>query len=208
MVVRAPFDGMAISKDAQPGEMISPVSAGGGFTRTGICTIVDMSSLEIEVDVSETYINRVACRPEGRGGARRVSGLAIPAHVITTIPSADRQKATVKVRIGFDALDPRILPDMGVKVSFLQRRAAGSRQARTAPRMIGPEGGDPDASTAGPSCSSSRTTTSSGAPSASATRTAIRSNVLSGVTRRRARRARRAGDDEGRRQDQGAMNVQ
>ena len=75
-VIRAPFSGVAISKDAQPGEMVSPVSAGGGFTRTGICTIVDMRSLEIEVDVNESYINRVTRRPAGDGGARRVSRLA------------------------------------------------------------------------------------------------------------------------------------
>ncbi|HEX3131298.1 MAG TPA: efflux RND transporter periplasmic adaptor subunit [Thermoanaerobaculia bacterium] len=119
LVIRAPFTGVAISKDAQPGEMISPVSAGGGFTRTGICTLVDMASLEIEVDVNEAYINRV------RNGQRAVAVLdaypdwQIPAKVITTIPAADRQKATVKVRLAFDQLDPRILPDMGVKVSFL-----------------------------------------------------------------------------------------
>lgn len=120
MVVRAPFDGIAISKDAQPGEMISPVSAGGGFTRTGICTIVDMSSLEIEVDVNETYINRVHAGQRVEAVLDAYPEWKIPAHVITTIPSADRQKATVKVRIGFDGLDPRILPDMGVKVSFLR----------------------------------------------------------------------------------------
>lgn len=120
MVVRAPFDGVAISKDAQPGEMISPVSAGGGFTRTGIGTIVDMSSLEIEVDVNESFINRV--RPEQKVEAvlDAYPDWRIPAHVITTVPSADRQKATVRVRIGFDELDQRILPDMGVKVSFLR----------------------------------------------------------------------------------------
>ena len=118
-IIRAPFSGVAISKDAQPGEMISPVSAGGGFTRTGICTLVDMSSLEVEVDVNEAYINRV------RDGQRAVAVLdaypdwQIPARVITTVPAADRQKATVKVRLAFDQLDPRILPDMGVKVSFL-----------------------------------------------------------------------------------------
>ncbi|MFQ5678757.1 MAG: efflux RND transporter periplasmic adaptor subunit [Gemmatimonadota bacterium] len=117
--IRAPFDGVAISKDAQPGEMISPVSAGGGFTRTGITTIVDMGSLEIEVDVNEAYIQRV--RPGQRVEATLDAYPAwkIPAHVITTVPAADRQKATVKVRIGFDELgDPRILPDMGVKVAF------------------------------------------------------------------------------------------
>src|SRR6266550_1427747 len=119
-VIRAPFSGVAISKDAQPGEMVSPVSAGGGFTRTGICTIVDMTSLEIEVDVNESYINRV--RP-----AQRVTAVLdaypdfqIPGHVITAVPTADRQKATVLVRIAFEALDPRILPDMGVKVTFLK----------------------------------------------------------------------------------------
>ena len=139
MVVRAPFDGIAISKDAQPGEMISPVSAGGGFTRTGICTIVDMSSLEIEVDVSETYINRVQAGQRVEAVLDAYPEWPIPAHVITTIPSADRQKATVKVRIGFDQLDPRILPDMGVKVSFLreeQPQAAGA--ARAAAQMVVP----------------------------------------------------------------------
>jgi RND family efflux transporter MFP subunit len=119
-VIRAPFSGIAISKDAQPGEMVSPVSAGGGFTRTGICTIVDMRSLEIEVDVNESYINRV--RPGQKVSAilDAYSDWTIPAHVITVVPTADRQKATVLVRIGFDALDPRILPDMGVKVTFLK----------------------------------------------------------------------------------------
>src|SRR6185437_5204596 len=120
MVVRAPFSGMVISKDAQPGEMISPVSAGGGFTRTGICTIVDMSSLEIEVDVNESYINRVRTDQKVEATLDAYHDWKIPAHVIATIPSADRQKATVKVRIGFEQLDPRILPDMGVKVSFLR----------------------------------------------------------------------------------------
>ena len=119
-VIRAPFSGVAISKDAQPGEMVSPVSAGGGFTRTGISTIVDMKSLEIEVDVNESYINRV--QPDQRVSAtlNAYPEWQIPAKVITTVPTADRQKATVLVRIGFDQLDPRILPDMGVKVTFLR----------------------------------------------------------------------------------------
>jgi RND family efflux transporter MFP subunit len=119
-IIRAPFDGIAISKDAQPGEMVSPVSAGGGFTRTGICTIVDMRSLEIEVDVNESYINRV--RPDQAVTAilDAYPDWQIPARVITTVPAADRQKATVLVRIGFLELDPRILPDMGVKVTFLR----------------------------------------------------------------------------------------
>lgn len=119
LILRAPFAGVVISKDSQPGEMISPVSAGGGFTRTGICTLVDMSSLEIEVDVNESYIQRV--RPEQRVQAtlEAYPDWKIPARVIAIIPTADRQKATVKVRIDFDQLDPRILPDMGVKVAFL-----------------------------------------------------------------------------------------
>jgi RND family efflux transporter MFP subunit len=117
-VIRAPFSGVAISKDAQPGEMVSPVSAGGGFTRTGISTIVDMSSLEIEVDVSESYINRVHPDQKATAVLDAYPDWQIPAHVITTIPSADRQKATVLVRLAFERLDPRILPDMGVKVAF------------------------------------------------------------------------------------------
>jgi len=138
MVVRAPFSGVAISKDAQAGEMISPVSAGGGFTRTGIGTIVDMSSLEVEVDVNETYINRVNNGMKVESVLDAYPDWRIPSHVITTIPSADRQKATVKVRIGFDRLDPRILPDMGVKVSFL-RDAPAPGQAAVVPRALVPK---------------------------------------------------------------------
>ncbi len=139
MVVRAPFSGVAISKDAQPGEMISPVSAGGGFTRTGICTIVDMSSLEIEVDVNEAYINRVHDGQKVEAVLDAYPDWKIPAHVITTIPSADRQKATVKVRIGFDRLDPRILPDMGVKVSVLREEDPPGTAKPAAPRMLVPK---------------------------------------------------------------------
>jgi RND family efflux transporter MFP subunit len=120
-IIRAPFSGVAISKDAQPGEMVSPVSAGGGFTRTGISTIVDMRSLEIEVDVNESYINRVKTSQDVTAVLDAYPDWQIPAHVITTVPTADRQKATVLVRIGFDELDPRILPDMGVKVTFLRQ---------------------------------------------------------------------------------------
>src|SRR6185503_9066115 len=118
-IIRAPFDGVVVSKDAQPGEMISPVSAGGGFTRTGICTIVDMGSLEIEVDVNEAYINRVRPNQQVEAVLDAYPDWRIPAHVITAVPTADRQKATVKVRIAFDQKDTRILPDMGVKVSFI-----------------------------------------------------------------------------------------
>jgi RND family efflux transporter MFP subunit len=156
MVVRAPFDGIAISKDAQPGEMISPVSAGGGFTRTGICTIVDMSSLEVEVDVSESYINRVKPGQPVEVVMDAYPDWRIPSKVITTVPSADRQKATVRVRIGFDPstysgspragsrgdqLDPRILPDMSVKVSFLDEKPAPAVAGEAArPRLLVPKG--------------------------------------------------------------------
>jgi len=119
-VIRAPFAGIIVSKDAQPGEMVSPISAGGGYTRTGIATIVDMASLEIEVDVNESYIARVTPNQKVEAVLDAYPDWRIPAKVRTVIPTADRQKATVKVRITFDALDPRILPDMGVKVSFLE----------------------------------------------------------------------------------------
>lgn len=117
--IRAPFSGVAVTKNAQPGEMISPTSAGGGFTRTGVCTLVDMTSLEIEVDVNEAYIPRVQVGQRVEAVLDAYPNWRIPAAVITPVPTADRQKATVQVRIGFDELDPRILPDMGVKVSFL-----------------------------------------------------------------------------------------
>lgn len=122
LLVRAPFDGVVVSKDAQPGEMVSPISAGGGFTRTGIATIVDMSSREIEVDVNESFINRVKEGQRTEAVLDAYPDWIIPSHVINIVPTADRQKATVRVRIGFDALEPRILPDMGVKVSFLEDR--------------------------------------------------------------------------------------
>jgi len=120
-IIRAPFSGIVVSKDAQVGEMVSPISAGGGFTRTGIATIVDMNSNEIEVDVNEAYIARV------RPGQKVVATLDaypdwhMPCRVRTIIPTADRDKGTVKVRIAFDKLDPKILPDMGVKVAFLSQ---------------------------------------------------------------------------------------
>ena len=136
-VIRAPFSGVAISKDAQPGEMISPVSAGGGFTRTGVCTIVDMSSLEIEVDVNESYINRVSPAQRVVATLDAYPDWEIPASVITTIPAADRQRATVLVRIAFEELgDPRILPDMGVNVAFLEAGPPAEETiAEAAPRL-------------------------------------------------------------------------
>ncbi|NWG70381.1 MAG: efflux RND transporter periplasmic adaptor subunit [Parvularculaceae bacterium] len=121
--IRAPFDGVVVNKSAQPGEIISPVSAGGGFTRTGVCTIVDMESLEIEVDVSEAYIAQVTEGQKVEAVLDAYPDLMLPAHVIATIPSADRSKATVRVRIGFDRLDPRILPEMAINVRFLEPSA-------------------------------------------------------------------------------------
>ena len=123
--IRAPFAGRIVSKDAQIGEMVSPISAGGGFTRTGIATIVDMKSNEIEVDVNEAYIAKVKERQkvEAKLDAYPEEKDKYFAHVRTVIPSADRQKATVKVRISFDKLDDKILPDMGVKVAFLEDEA-------------------------------------------------------------------------------------
>ncbi len=129
-IIRAPFGGVVTTKNAQPGEMISPMSV-GGFTRTGICTIVDMSSLEIEVDVSESYINRVKPGQPVECTLDSYPGWRIPAKVVAIIPTADRQKATVKVRVGFDKLDPRILPDMSVKVAF--RTAVDTQPAAASP---------------------------------------------------------------------------
>jgi RND family efflux transporter MFP subunit len=131
-VINAPYDGIVVSKDAQVGEMVSPISAGGGFTRTGIATIVDMNSNEIEVDVNESYIARVKDRQKVTAILDAYPNWEIPSHVRTVIPTADRQKATVKVRISFDKLDPRILPDMGIKVTFLSDEPAKKVDA-TAP---------------------------------------------------------------------------
>src|SRR6266513_1084554 len=128
--IRAPFSGIIVSKDAQVGEMVSPISAGGGFTRTGIATIVDMNSDEIEVDVNEAYIARVRPGMPVTAVLDAYPDWQIPSHVRTVIPTADRQKATVKVRISFDKLDPRILPDMGVKVAFMAEEEAKKKGAQ------------------------------------------------------------------------------
>jgi HlyD family secretion protein len=133
--IRAPFAGIVVSKDAQVGEMVSPISAGGGFTRTGIATIVDMNSNEIEVDVNEAYIARVKDGQPVTAILDAYPDWEIPSKVRTIIPSADRQKATVKVRISFLKLDPRILPDMGIKVTFLgaeQEKKPGAAESNTA----------------------------------------------------------------------------
>jgi RND family efflux transporter MFP subunit len=130
LVIRAPFDGVVTTKDSQPGEMISPISAGGGFTRTGIGTIVDMGSLEIEIDVNESYINRVEPGQPVEATLDAYPDWKIPCKVVAIIPTADRQKATVKVRVGFDKLDPRILPEMSVKVAFRQTAGGPATAAR------------------------------------------------------------------------------
>jgi RND family efflux transporter MFP subunit len=130
--VRSPYDGIVVAKDAQPGEMVSPVSAGGGFTRTGIATIVDMSSNEIEVDVNENYIARVKPGQHVTATLDAYPEWQIPAYVHAIIPTADREKGTVKVRIKFEHLDPRILPDLGVKVAFLAEDPARVRKPAAA----------------------------------------------------------------------------
>ncbi len=130
-IIRAPFAGIVTSKNAQPGEMISPISAGGGFTRTGICTIVDMQSLEIEIDVNESYINRVESGQPVEATLDAYPEWKIPCKVIAIIPTADRQKSTVKVRVGFDKLDSRILPEMSIKVAFREAASPGSVAQRT-----------------------------------------------------------------------------
>ncbi len=117
--IRAPFAGVITSKDAQPGEIVSPSAAGGGSTRTGICTVVDMASLEIEVEVSESFISRVKQGQRVRAALDAYPDWDIPAHVAAIIPTANRDKATVKVRIAIEAQDPRILPEMAAKVSFM-----------------------------------------------------------------------------------------
>ena len=135
--IRAPFAGIAVSKDAQPGEMVSPVSAGGGFTRTGISTIVDMESLEIEVDVNESHIAKVHPGQPADAVLDAYPDWHLPATVRTVIPTADRQKATVKVRLTFDQLDPKILPDMGVKVAF--RETIADDQNAPQPQSLIPQ---------------------------------------------------------------------
>ncbi|HSE92457.1 MAG TPA: efflux RND transporter periplasmic adaptor subunit, partial [Methylomirabilota bacterium] len=122
--IRAPFTGMVVAKSAQPGEMISPISAGGGFTRTGIGTIVDMDSLEIQVDVNEAYINRVTPGQPVQATLNAYPDWKIPGSVIAIIPTADRSKATVKVRIAIKQRDARIVPDMGARVAFLEKEPA------------------------------------------------------------------------------------
>jgi len=137
-VIRAPFPGIVVSKDAQVGEMVSPNSAGGGFTRTGIATIVDMKSNEIEVDVNESYIAKVREGQQVKATLDAFPDAPYDAKVRTVIPTADRQKATVKVRISFLKLDDKILPDMGVRVAFLEEEkpVAVKKGAEKAPQAV------------------------------------------------------------------------
>jgi RND family efflux transporter MFP subunit len=128
-LIRAPFDGVITTKDAQVGEVVSPFSAGGGFTRTGIGTIVDMDSLEVDVDVNEAYIGRVTPNMPAEAVLDAYPDWRIPAHVIAIVPAADRGKATVKVRVAMEKKDTRIVPDMGVRVSFLEAKPAIATQA-------------------------------------------------------------------------------
>jgi RND family efflux transporter MFP subunit len=125
-IVRAPFAGIVTVKAAQPGEMVSPISAGGGFTRTGIGTIVDMDSLEFQVDVNENFINKVRADQKVSAKLNAYPDWQIPGHVIAVIPTADRSKGTVTVRIALDQKDPRVLPEMGVRVSFLAEPTEGA----------------------------------------------------------------------------------
>jgi RND family efflux transporter MFP subunit len=136
-VVRAPFAGVVIAKAAQPGEIVSPLSAGGGFTRTGIGTIVDMDSLEVEVEVGEAFIGRVQPKMPVEATLNAYPDWKIPAEVIAIIPAADRGKATVKVRIALKVKDPRIVPDMGVRVSFLESARPAPAVAE-APGVLAP----------------------------------------------------------------------
>ena len=128
-VIKAPFAGVVVDKSAQPGEMISPLSAGGGFTRTGICTLVDMDSIEVEVDVNEAFIGRVHPNQAVKAVLDAYPDWTIPASVIAIVPTANREKATVKVRIAFVKKDQRILPDMAVKVTFLEESKRDGKHA-------------------------------------------------------------------------------
>jgi RND family efflux transporter MFP subunit len=132
-IVAAPFTGVVIDKAGQIGEMISPIFGGGSFEAAGIATIVDMSSLEVDVDVNEAYIHRVKPGQPATAVLDAYPDWNIPAHVIAIVPTADKSKATVKVRVAFEKLEPRILPDMGVRVSFLQEQSGEPNAAASLP---------------------------------------------------------------------------
>jgi RND family efflux transporter MFP subunit len=135
-VVRAPFSGVVVDKAAHTGEMISPFFGGGGFTQTGIATLVDMNSLEVDVDVNEAYIDRVHPGQPAEAVLDAYPDWRIPAHVIAVVPTADKSKATVRVRVAIQSKDRRILPQMGVRVSFLDRAGAGGAGAEVPAGMV------------------------------------------------------------------------
>jgi RND family efflux transporter MFP subunit len=135
-IVRAPFSGVVTVKAAQVGEIVSPLSAGGGFTRTGVGTIVDMDSLEVTVDVNEAYIGQVKPDMPCEAVLDAYPDWKVPAHVIAIVPAADRGKATVKVRVGIDIKDARLVPDMGVRISFLATKPASGATAAPAPKGV------------------------------------------------------------------------
>ncbi|HVU83043.1 MAG TPA: efflux RND transporter periplasmic adaptor subunit, partial [Rhodanobacteraceae bacterium] len=126
-IIRAPFDGVVTDKAAEVGEIVSPYTSGGGGIAGGLATIVDMNSLEVDVDVNEAYISRVVPGMPVEAVLDAYPDWKIPAHVIAIIPSADKSKATVKVRIALDQKDPRIIPQMGVRVSFLEKKDANRK---------------------------------------------------------------------------------
>jgi RND family efflux transporter MFP subunit len=134
--VRAPFAGVVTVKAAQVGEIVSPLSAGGGFTRTGVGTIVDMDSLEVDVDVSEAYIGQVKPDMPAQAVLDAYPDWKVPAHVIAIVPSADRGKATVKVRVALEQKDARMVPDMGVRVSFLGARPDAGKPGAGVPKGV------------------------------------------------------------------------
>ena len=117
-LVRAPFDGTVLRKDAEVGEIVSPASAGGGLTRTAIVTMADLGTLEVEVDVNEAYIAQIHNGDEARITLDAYSDTSFAGHVRQVVPTADRQKATVLVKVAILDRDPRILPEMGAKVVF------------------------------------------------------------------------------------------
>lgn len=119
-VVRAPFAGVVIAKNAQVGEILFPGSAGGGFTRTGVATLVDMDSLEIEVDVNEGQIQRVTPGQRVETILDAYPNWRIASRVEAIIPTADRSRATIKVRVALEERDARILPDMAARVTFIE----------------------------------------------------------------------------------------
>lgn len=131
--VRAPFAGTVLRKDAEVGEIVAPSSAGGGLTRTAIVTMADLQTLEVEVDVNEAYIAQVRNGQGARITLDAYPDTSFTGRVRQVVPTADRQKATVLVKVAILDRDPRILPEMGAKVVFTAREGAA---AVAAPRRV------------------------------------------------------------------------